>query len=178
MNIFFLDSDPQVCAFYHGDKHVVKMVLETAQLLSTAHRIIDGTLTIENNKKHFKLPDRKADSVLYRATHANHPCAIWVRESEENYNWAYNLFYHLCKEYTYRYNKIHKTESLKDYLYMSPTGIKKVGSTKPALAMPDCYKTLCPIQSYRNYYVKDKLSKKIVFWYKNRPAPEWLIQYK
>ena len=87
MNIFYLDKDPKKCAEMHCDKHVVKMILEYAQLLSTAHRVLDG--------------NEWADHVgLYKATHKNHPSAIWARESAGNYFWLNKLFQELCKEYT------------------------------------------------------------------------------
>ena len=72
MNIFYLDSDPYVAAKMHCDKHVVKMILESAQMLSTAHRVLDG--------------DEYADERgLYKMAHKNHPSTIWVRTSTDNY---------------------------------------------------------------------------------------------
>lgn len=91
MNIFYLHSDAKECAVMHCDKHVVKMILETAQLLSTAHRLLDGN----------------DDPILYKATHKNHPSAIWTRKSQKNYLWLTSLLQNLCQEYTYRYGKIH-----------------------------------------------------------------------
>ena len=94
MNIFYLDKDPVIAAQMHCDKHVVKMILESAQLMSTAHRFLDG--------------DRYADkNGLYKLTHKNHPTAIWVRKSKENYMWTWNLLDALLQEYTKRYNKHH-----------------------------------------------------------------------
>ena len=94
MNIFYLDHDHTTCAKYHNDKHCVKMILEYAQLLCTAHRELDG-----DNCMH---PD-----VLYKATHKNHPSAVWTRQCSRNYIWLYYLWRELCKEYTYRYGKEH-----------------------------------------------------------------------
>lgn len=155
MNIFFLDKDPVKAARYHCDKHVVKMILESAQLLSTAHRLLD----------------ERDDDILYRATHKNHPCAIWVRESSGNYSWLYNLFVALCDEYTYRYDKIHLTDSkLRKELYSCPNNIPFVRRTKPAQAMPEKYRDKDPVIAYRNYYNGDKAP--IATW-KKRDIPEW-----
>ena len=112
MNIFYLDNDPKICAQMHVDKHCIKMILEYAQLLSTAHRILDGTVSIGLGKTgrkqtRYVLPDDR-ESVLYSATHLNHPSAVWCRQSAMNYHWLYTLLVECCKEYTYRYGKIHK----------------------------------------------------------------------
>jgi len=178
MNIFYLDRDPHKAATFHGDKHVIKMILESAQMLSTAHRILDGTQTIEkhNNRKRsrYTLSD-ELEGVLYKPTHINHPCSVWVRESAQNYHYLYSLFFSLCKEYTFRYGKVHKSESLKDHLYLLPKSINHGALTKPALAMPDDYKLDCPIASYKNYYIKEKYANGIAQWNKTRKKPEWII---
>jgi len=111
MNIFYLDNAPKLCAEMHVDKHCVKMILEYAQLLSTAHRVIDGTLVDGYSKtgrkqKRYVLSDSR-DTTLYSATHINHPSAIWVRQSEQNYRWLFTLFCELLDEYTHRYGKLH-----------------------------------------------------------------------
>lgn len=141
MNIFYLDHDPVKAARYHCDKHVVKMILETAQLLSTAHRVIDG--------------DEGADRLgLYKATHRNHPSAIWVREAAGNYIWAHQLLIALCTEYSLRYgDKVHKTTSLLSPLAGPPAGIPTDPWITPVrLAMPDEYRGSDPVASYRAYY--------------------------
>ena len=107
MNIFYLHENPKICAKYHNDSHCVKMILEYAQLMCTAHRELDviskGSLM---------------DTTLYKATHKNHPSAVWVRESKANYEFLHKLFSALCNEYTHRYGKIHKTEQkLRKLLY-------------------------------------------------------------
>ena len=96
MNIFYLHNDPKTCAEMHVDKHCVKMILEYAQLLSTAHRVLDGTLNVGlsasgRKKTSYVLMDQR-ESVLYSATHINHPSAIWVRQSDKNYDWLFSLF--------------------------------------------------------------------------------------
>ena len=107
MNIFYLDRHPIKAAQMMCDKHVVKMILESAQMLSTAHRVLDG--------------DEYADEVgLYKMAHKNHPSTIWVRSSLENYTWLYDHMVALMVEYTYRYGKHHATERLLQPLFKSP----------------------------------------------------------
>ena len=151
MNIFFLDEDPKMCAQAHCDKHVVKMILEYAQMMSTAHRVLD--------------PPSNLIKPMYKPTHKNHPSAVWVRESDANYQWTHDLWFWLCKEYWWRYDKIHKTwEKLYNKLSHIPLNISNGGTTPPPLCMPDEYKidTGNPVQdtidSYRKYYLNDKSS--------------------
>jgi len=178
MNIFYLNHDTRVCAEMHNNKHTVKMILEYAQLLSTAHRFLDGTLidgyskTGRKQKRYVLSGD--LDSILYASTHINHPSAIWVRQSPENYIWLANMLVALCEEYTHRYGKIHKVE--RDglcyvLLKNTPNNIGNSGFTQPTPAMPDKYKVKADsIQSYRNYYKGDK--QHIANW-KNRTQPSW-----
>jgi len=148
MNIFVLDLNPKTCAELHCDKHVVKMIVETAQLLCSAHHII-GT----------KLTD------LYKLTHKNHPCSIWARESSDNYKWLVRLGLHLCDEYTNRYNKIHKTSTLLlNLLTTQPEKFSTHQHTERPLCMPDKYHSTYVVESYINYY---KNEKKDILKYKN-----------
>jgi len=114
MNIFYLDEDPNLCATYHGDKHVVKMILETAQMMSTAHRVLDGTMVREevNGRmlKRWNHPDQKLQELLYKATHVNHPSCQWIRASKQNYEWATKFLVALCVQYFDRYGKVHKAD--------------------------------------------------------------------
>jgi hypothetical protein len=174
MNIFYLDSDVKTCATYHNDKHVVKMILEYAQLLSTAHRMLDGAEYIDASSgrriKRWRLENESMENMLYKASHINHPSAIWVRQSNNNYNWLMCLFQDLLQEYTYRYGKIHATDRLVYWLRKPPANIPVGYFTQPTPAMPDEYKVPDSIQSYRNYYVG---AKKTMAKWKNRPIPEW-----
>lgn len=176
MNIFYLDPNPQRCAEMHVDKHCVKMILEYAQLLSTAHRVLDGTESVVltgtgRRKKSWALSDGR-DSVLYSATHINHPSAVWVRQSRDNYVWLWHLFKHLCAEYTYRYGRTHATERLVEVLADVPKNIGKARFTEPTPAMPDQYKVDGnSVQSYWNYYNNDK---RRMFSWKNREQPFWI----
>jgi hypothetical protein len=177
MNIFFLDRDPKRAAQMHIDKHVVKMILEYAQLLSTAHRILDGTLSVGKSesgrkKTSYVLMDNR-DSILYAATHVNHPSAVWCRQTSMNYDWLYSLFVETCNEYTYRYGKIHLTDDkLRHVLSHRPKNIGKSEIWQdPTPAMPDTYKVAGDgVQSYRNYYVGDK--RDMSRW-TNREMPTW-----
>ena len=103
LNIFYISDDPTQAAQWMVDKHVVKMILESAQLLSTAHRLLDGRVTagkskLGRNVKRYILDDGR-EPVLYSATHVNHPSAVWARTSVENYLWLADHFSSLMDEY-------------------------------------------------------------------------------
>ncbi len=177
MNIFYLHNDPVECAKLHNDKHVVKMILEYAQLLSTAHRFLDGSLVSSfsdtGRKRQTYTLNSPLDSHLYMATHVNHPSAIWVRQSEHNYNWLYSLWIALMNEYTYRYGKIHAASRLIPHLANPPENIPVGVFTEPTPAMPEEYKVKGnSIQAYINYYVGAK--KHLASW-KKRTIPSWYV---
>ena len=151
MNIFYLDKDVNKCAQYHNDKHCVKMCLEYAQLLCTARR------------------QHGDDNAPYRATHKNHPSALWVQESLDNYIWLCSLGIELCKEYTIRYDKRHKCQDVIEDCLHNPPNIDSQGITPLRMAMPDIYKSNCPVRSYRDYYMSDK--RHLANW--KRDVPEW-----
>lgn len=179
MNIFFLDWDTELCAQYHTDSHCVKMILETAQLLSTAHRQLDGVETVVEKPdgkraKRMTLADPVIDELLYKSTHKNHPSAVWVRESSANYRWTAQLLANLCEEYSFRYGRVHLTESKGIVRWLKanpPKNIPQDQNTPVKLAMPDEYKRECPIASYRAYYAG---AKKHLHTWKNRGQPAWL----
>lgn len=152
MNIFFLDYDPKKCAQYHNDKHVVKMILETAQLLCGVHWMIGG-------------------EAPYKLSHKNHPCSKWVREDLNNYLWLCELGLELCEEYKYRYGKTHKTYQVILWCIENKPYITDVEFTTPPMAMPDiCKIGTNVIKSYRNYYMTEKSS--FCNW-KQRDIPHW-----
>jgi len=193
MNIFYTNHDPKICAIEHMNKHVIKQIIEYAQLLSTAHRVLDGKEVIQKrcvngsfparfrNVKVWELTDFR-EKVLYSATHINHPSAVWVRQSIYNYMWLSNLLVELCKEYTYRYGKIHKAEreGLIQMLWeVVPDNIPHTEFTEPTPAMPkDVIISNDSLSSYRNYYNLNKQhlanwsgkinSRKIPTWYQIR----------
>jgi hypothetical protein len=150
MNIFVLDSNIKKCAEYHCDKHVVKMILESAQLLCSSVWLDGG-----------KAP--------YKLTHKNHPCSKWARESLDNWLWLKELALELCTEYTRRYKREHKTESI--IRNLKTPNLENKGLTDFPLAMPDKYKTKNVIRSYRDYYIYEK--KDIAKWNKLNNTPEW-----
>lgn len=176
MNIFYLDKNPVIAARWMVDKHVVKMILESAQLLSTAHRYLDGTEYVDASTgrriKRWMLSDSR-EPVLYSATHINHPSAIWCRQSVENYNWLADHMYALLNEYTHRYNKVHKVEGDLSYMLQSPPhNLKEYDLTVMPSAMADEYKiSQDPVVNYRNYY---KVGKARMHKWTNRQPPEWI----
>jgi hypothetical protein len=184
MNIFYVETDPYKAAQAMVDKHVVKMILETAQLLSTAHRLLDGEEYVEKkyvtgslparyrNVKRWRLPDDR-DGILYSATHINHPSAVWARQSNNNYTWLYCHFVGLLNEYTYRYGKTHKCADPRfcQLLQTLPENIVVGHFTPVTPAMPDEYKVASAVESYRNYY---KQGKTHLHKWTKREMPEWM----
>ena len=158
MNIFYFNEDPVIAAKSQPDKMLVKMPLETAQMLCTAHRLLDG--------------DEYADSVgLYKKAYMNHPCTIWARKCSGNYYWLYKHFIALGNEYTYRYKRNHASvEKLSDALYVMPKNITRALMTDVAQCMPDEYKNEDPTLAYRAYCINEKHYAK---WEKGRNKPSW-----
>jgi len=155
MNIFLLDENPSVCAKYHNDKHVVKMILETAQLLCSVHHICGN-----------KIPP-------YKLAHKNHPCSIWCRTSLTNYLYLCELGIELSKEYSFRYGREHKSKDVIEWCRKNIPPIIDIGFTKPALAMPQEYKVENDyVRSYRNYYIG---AKSTFSTWKNREIPKWFL---
>lgn len=153
MNRFVLDADPVFAAQMHCDKHVVKMIVEEAQMLSTVHRVhgYEGT-------------------ELYRATHRNHPCTVWAGESTGNYGWAHRLLVNLCREYTHRYGRIHATARLLRPLAFAPWGVPTGAMTPFPQAMPEHLRGQDPVEAYRRFYVEDKA--RFATW-RGRAVPDW-----
>lgn len=177
MNIFYISSDPVQAAEWMVDKHVVKMILESAQLLSTAHRVLDGReiegRTDTGRKARRWVLDDAREHIIYKATHVNHPSAIWCREAVENYNWLVDHFFALMAEYKYRYNKDHACFGELSYMLASPPkNLQDYDMTKMPSAMADEYIiSEDPIVNYRNYYKLGKIN--LHKWTKRKP-PEWI----
>lgn len=148
MNIFYIHPDPVISAKMQTNKHVVKMILESAQMLSTAHIVLDGA---------------DAPAGLYKPTHVNHPCNVWARYSKQNYEWLYKHFIALCNEYTSRYGKIHSTETkLSSILKDFPKNILNIGLTPHALCVPEEYRDYSNIlESYRTTYLNTKINNDV-----------------
>lgn len=174
MNIFILDLDPFLAAQSLCDPHVRKMGIESVQLLCTAHRVLDGQeytgVTKTGRKiKRWALPNHLAG--IYEATHVNHGCAKWVRESWYNYQWLYCHSLEIFRIWTAKRNKIHKCETILKSLPGPPKNIPDVGWTRPYLAMPDEYKVpIDCVRSYQNLYLGGK--RHLAQWTYNK-KPDW-----
>jgi hypothetical protein len=166
MNIFVVDECPVLSAQMLCDKHIVKMPLETAQMLcSVWHRYGEG------------------DKVPYKEVHKNHPCTLWAGDSAENYEWLWQHGMELCFEYTRRYNKIHKCQQVimdLHKLHATMFYYCDTNGTPHPQAMPDEYKSTKlrihsnTVKAYRTYYVNAK--KSIAKWEKSRPMPQWFTK--
>lgn len=160
MNIFYLSKNFRKCAKYHVDRHCVKMILEYCQLLCTA-------IWLSGGEAHCK------------ATHKNHPCAIWTRANKSNWIWLRNLALALCKEYTYRYEKTHVLEKvIKD---LKVPSLPEGEFVQPPQAMPDEYKHPNSIIAYRTYYMMGKshlfMLKSGEHCWKKRNIPKFVAEF-
>lgn len=151
MNIFVLDLDIMNCAEYHVDRHVTKMILEHAQILSTVCR-------------------RNGIAQGYKETHVKHPCTLWVGESLSNWLWLVELTFHLNEEYKYRYDKKVNHKSWDVIRSLDTPDIVDIGLTPFAQAMPSELKSSDVVSSYRKYYIRNK--SHLAVWTK-RDKPSW-----
>lgn len=206
MNIFAIEADdsgnpdPVASAKSQCDDHIQKMYIESAQMLSTAHRLLDGRLTyVERTdkkgnlvydkmgnvkmKKHWELSSPTLESVLYKVVHPKHPSTLWTMESQHNYNWHVKHLEALLNEFAKRHHKMPKTHELLWYLKQPPANIPKTEKATPIkLAMnqfPHCVVlvdgVVDVVQSYRNFYIEDKA--RFATWEKGSPAPEWWTEH-
>ena len=159
MNIFFLSICPYLCAKMHCDAHVRKMIIEYGQMLSTAHHVCG----------------KYKNSNLYKISFKNNPCTVWTRTSSTNYLWLYILFISLCKEFEYRFGKVHASrKQLEHCLSFIPVNIPNGNITKIHQAMPDYCKHKNPIKAYHNYYNNEKTyfakwtKREIPYWYNTK----------
>lgn len=148
MNIFVIDKDPTIAAQSLCDKHVVKMILESAQMLCVVH----------------------GPGAPYKAAFHKHPCTIWAGKSEQNHKWLCEHAKAMCIEYTKRYGKIHKSETVIDFLMLNKPVLPNLGLTPFAQAMPEQYKNADPVSAYRSYYLGEK--RHFAKW-KNSDVPLW-----
>ena len=178
MNIFAVNSDPRIAALELPDKLIPKMIVESAQMLSTAHRMIDGEQYYDLSKNgrriaRWRHPNSNLENVLYKASHQNHPSAVWVRENAIQYQYMYDLFVALCDEYTYRYGKVHMTDSkLRDVLNNIPDKMPLGDWREPPQAMPDDVKSESSLDAYHKYYREYK--KSFAKW-TNREVPQFML---
>ena len=153
MNVFFVDRDPVIAARQLCDVHVVKMAVESAQILSTVQH-------------------RYGRPAPYRPTHPKHPCVLWAAERVENYVWLHLHAQALCEEYTFRYGKQHGTQAHLDALLERPRALRS-GWSEPAQAMPDEFKRADAVDAYRAFY-HHKAATLPRFGYRVREVPGWL----
>lgn len=178
MNIFYIHRNPTVAAQMMVNSHVVKMIMESAQILSTAHRLLDGEMYLAKTKsgrnvKRWRLSDQVMEAGLCAATHINHPSVVWCRQSATHYCWLYNHFLGLLDEYTYRYDKVHAYASKIDLLKQLPLNIGSAAFTDPPPAMDKTFIiSEDAVENYRNYYIagKEHLHK-----WKKRDVPDWML---
>jgi hypothetical protein len=157
MNIFILDPDPVIAAQMQCDKHVVKMPLECAQMLSAVHHI-HGSDNVDE---------------MYKVTHRNHPCTVWAAQSRANYMWLFEHFRALSNEYRFRYGNTHLSWfKLRDVLSTPPAALIDDDLTPFAQAMPDEYKHDDAVTAYRAYYLNDKAH---MLAYTHRDMPSWIM---
>ena len=150
MNIFFLSQDPKTCAEMHCDQHVVKMIVEYGQMLSTAHRVCGNE-----------------DERLYKIAHLNHPSTKWCRAYHDNYHYLLSLWHWLTNEYQNRYYRVHATQKrLQDVIFNIPP--LPSGASEIPQCMPDKYKSADPIKAYRRFYKYDK-SRFATYKFTNKP---------
>jgi len=138
MNIFILDKNPSKAAKMLCDKHVVKMILESAQMLCATHWLTGG-------------------EAPYKLTHAKHPCNLWLLQSIKNYDWLLTHAIYLCYEYTKRYNKIHKSQPIIEWCCTNKPDLPKKSRTHFPQAMPEKYKKNNIVEAYQKYYLGEKL---------------------
>lgn len=182
MNIFFTNPDPILCAADHNAIHCRKMIIEYAQLLCTAHRILDGVAVLGVSKTGRKQTlYEHANSNLYKATHVNHPSAVWVRTSADHYLWLFRVYQELCAIYTQATGKVHKTSQLIPHLQSPPTNIPNLGWQDPYVAInldlyPDVKPLVCGANVLGAYrlYIQLKLKEWVergtkVSWYTQQP---------
>lgn len=156
MNIFVLDKNPVKAARMLCDKHIVKMIVESTQMLCTAHWMTGG-------------------KAFYKATYKNHPCTKWVRKTLGNYKWLVRHALEMCKEYKRRYTRIHKCQETIEWCKENLPDIKKGKLTEFAQAMPKKYKNKSAVKAYRDYYLHEKL--RFCRWNHSK-EPDFVKKYK
>jgi hypothetical protein len=182
MNLFVLAVGVKAAAQAHGDKHVVKMLLEACQMLYTAHWTavypeIIGTKpkALATPQSMVSAPLRSDGGIGYRPAHINHPCTKWIRASLGNYEWAAKLALALVDEYEFRWpGRIHSCKVHAEWLATNQPFLPRLPRIDFAVAMDDIFKVGSnAIASYRNYYRKSKASKGLTVYTKRVP-PSWL----
>lgn len=184
MNIFVLDEDPYLSAKMHCDKHVLKMLIEHAQMMASAYYSTIGI----SRKKEIPKRQREVDSLFrgwprknpngsdwpYGITHINHPCTIWTRESIQNFNWLWECSNHLCDVFQQRWRKKHSIKAIMQWMKQNPPDLPTSKQTPFAQVFPDCYQQYGPILGYRRYYAMKTTYMALKWDYS--PQPDWWNQ--
>jgi len=166
MNIFVLDENPRAAAQMHCDRHVCKMSIEYAQILSTVHHVCGSHIA--------KTED------IYKPTHAKHPSTLWAMSHPLHYAWLYELMCETWNEYTYRYQRTHASSRLLTALRVVPDmATSNIVPTAPPQCMPDSCRVSgaswqSTIDAYRAYYRQEKAG--FATW-KNRQVPDWFLPH-
>ena len=177
-NIFVVDDDPRVAARALCDEHVNKMITETAQMLSVAHRVLDGTPSrtrtkTGRSKLEFILPG-DLDKILYKTSHLNHGCTVWARATDSNYRWLAEHGLEMAEEFVRRRGKRHKAGNLiESHLKLPPANIPKGPLTPFYLGMPERFHGPSAVDSYRKFYLE---CKPFASWKWGAPPPAWYVQ--
>lgn len=151
MNVFIFDLDLETNAQMHCDRHVVKMILEAAQLGCAVHHLTGGT-------------------AQYKLTHANHPLTQWAKSSVKAYRYVVNYGLALCKEYTYRYGKVHKSQAVLLWLKKHEPDLPNTPVRFRIVVKPDCIIPDSAVESYRQYM---RVHKRAIATWTKRPVPDW-----
>lgn len=156
MNIFYIHSHPAISAQMLADNHIRKMQIESAQMCCTAHWETGG-------------------EAPYKRAHKNHPSTIWTRQSIQHYNWLVQHGLEICREFELRYGKRHATQTVLEWCEVNIPNLPNIEFTEPPLCMPNEFKIGDTIESYRNFYINDKIKVKGLDWKKipNR-KPSWI----
>ncbi len=155
MNVFYINNDPVLAAQELCDQHVLKMQIESAQMLATAHWETGG-------------------SAPYKRAHVNHPSTKWTRQSVQHYRWLVKHGLAICEEFTKRYGNDHKTRQILEWLRDNEPNLPDNGFAPPPQCMPEEYKNTDTVAAYKTFYIKDKVLIKGLGWRKLGNAPNWL----
>ena len=157
MNIFYINTDPVVAARELADDHIRKMQIESAQMCSTAHWATGSIAP-------------------YKKAHLNHPSTKWVRESIQHYRWTINHGLEICNEFEKRYGKVHATKAVLQWLEQNEPNLPDNGFIAPPQCMDDIYKSENTVDSYRIFYIEEKIKKKNLKYDRNPDSkPKWII---
>ena len=157
MNIFYVHADPIIAAQQLADDHIRKMQIESAQMCCTTHW-------------------ESGSEAPYKRAHKNHPSTIWTRQSIQHYNWLVEHGLEICREFELRYGKLHATQKVLEWCKDNKPNIPDNGFVAPPKCMPEEFRVEDTIESYKNFYINDKVKVKQLDW-KKIPSrkPTWIV---